>query len=137
MNNLNKITGFFLATLTLIAFVSCNKENHDSVASSTVQTRLIIRPITNQDRVGEEDEEEIIQGQYQDSNGLGIDNAIIELMHNSDTTIVDSDTTDQLGTFEVSATAGTYLFKISKGSSTPIFTNTFQLMQDMQITIQE
>lgn len=137
MKNFDIITGYFFATLMLVGFASCEKENEHISIDSNSETRLIIRSNGSDNRVGEEEEEEVVQGQFQNSNGLGIPAATVELMNSSDTTLADSDTTDLLGEFEVSAVAGSYLFKVTSGSNAPLFTNAFELNEDLQVVIQQ
>ena len=120
----------------LFGFASCEKETNNNSNQSNGETNLIIRPFADQNRVGEEEEEEIIAGKLEDLNELPIANATILLLNSSDTTIVDSDVTSQTGTFELSAVDGNYFFQINNGTSSPVFTNSFQLTQNIQVVIQ-
>jgi hypothetical protein len=120
----------------LLAFTSCEKEELvKNTAGTSVETSLIIRPISDQNRTGEDEEEEVIMGNLEDGNGLGIPNITIDLLTNSDSTITDSNATSGTGAFQLSGPSGAYLFRINLTSGS-IFSESFILDQNMQILIQ-
>lgn len=137
MKNFRSLILPALAFGIAVSFVSCKKDEIIKPEENSPKYELSIRSEFNADRVGEEEDEDIIQGRFEDSNLNGIANAAIYLLDSGDSTITDSDFTDTNGNFEVSGLSGSYLFRISEGTNPPVYTDVFQLTEDVQITIQK
>lgn len=137
MKNFRSLILPTLAFGIVVSFTSCEKDETIKTKDNSSKYSLSTRPQFNADRVGEEEDEDVIQGRFEDSNLNGIENAVIYLLVSSDSTITDSDVTDANGNFEVSGLSGSYLFLINEGTNPPVYTDVFQLNGDVQITIQK
>jgi hypothetical protein len=120
----------FLTLMILAGFTtSCEKEE----ISTEKDGRVIVTNV-DANRGGDDEEEPLVHGIVEDSNGAKLQGATVNCYPVGSTIPLDSQTTDSLGEFEMTVPAGNYYFKVIFGGATTT-TNNVNITADTNITI--
>jgi len=124
-------TKHFLMTLMILAgMFSCQKEtikpNETGEISATSQMHT---------KEGDDDEEVILQGGVTTGSSIPVPNARVYLYKSSDTTFVNTDTTDTNGQYEMLVLPDTYFIEVIETNQNSTKTGNFDVESDTTINI--
>ena len=132
MKNLKEINAkYFIMSLMIFGgVIACEKAD---VEAETHNGRALIT-LQNDNRGGDDDEEPILQGIVENSNGNPVANADVQIFVVGSNTPYTSEISDIKGEFTMTVPAGSYFFKvISNGVTTT--TNSINVNGNMNVTL--